>query len=47
MRPAETKTTIVRRRLDEHDRLFHLIPALGGIVHKLQLSGRVPTIASE
>jgi len=28
-RPAGTKTTIVRRKLDEHDRLFHLIPALG------------------
>jgi hypothetical protein len=46
-RPAGTKTTIVRRKLDEHDRLFHLIPALGSIVRKLQLSGRVPTIASE
>jgi hypothetical protein len=41
-RPAGTKTTIVRRKLDEHDRLFHLIPALGSIVRKLQLSGRVP-----
>ena len=46
-RPAGTQTTEVRRRLDEHDRLFHLIPALAGIVRELQLSGRVPTIASE
>jgi hypothetical protein len=43
-RPAGTKTTIVRRKLDEHDRLFHLIPALGSIVRKLQLSGGIPTI---
>jgi hypothetical protein len=25
-RPAGTKTTIVRRKLDQRDRLFHLIP---------------------
>jgi hypothetical protein len=43
-RPAGTQTTIVRRKLDEHDRLFHLIPALGSIVRKLQLSGRISTI---
>jgi hypothetical protein len=43
-RPAGTQTTIVRRKLDEHDRLFHLIPALGSIVRKLQPSGRIPTI---
>jgi hypothetical protein len=44
-RPAGTKTTIVRRKLDENDRLFHLIEPLGSIVRKLQLSGRVSTIA--
>jgi hypothetical protein len=46
-RPAGTQTTIVRRKLDENDRLFHLIPALGSIVRKMQLSGRIPTIAAE
>jgi hypothetical protein len=43
-RPAGMQTTEVRRRLDEHDRLFHLIPALGSIVRALQLNVRVPTI---
>jgi hypothetical protein len=33
-------TTEVRRRLDAHDRLFHLIKPLGDVVLKLQLSGR-------
>jgi hypothetical protein len=46
-RPVATQTTEVRRRLDEHDRLFHLIPALGNIVRALQLSGRIPTITAE
>jgi hypothetical protein len=46
-RPVGTQTTEVRRRLDEHDRLFHLIPALGNIVRALQLSGRIPTITAE
>ena len=46
-RPAGTKTTDVRRRLDEHDRLFHLTPDLRSVVRKLQLSGRVPTIDSD
>ena len=46
-RPAGTKTTIVRRKLDEHDRLFHLIPALGSIVRSLQLSGRISTITDD
>jgi len=46
-RPDGTETTEVRHRLDEHDRLFHLIPVLGGVVRKLQLSGRIPTITSE
>jgi DNA repair exonuclease SbcCD ATPase subunit len=45
--PAGTKTTVVRRRLDHGDRLHSLIPDLRSVVHKLQLSGRVPTIASE
>ena len=43
-RPAGTKTTIVRRKLDEHDRLFHLVKPLGSILRELQLGGRVPTI---
>jgi hypothetical protein len=44
-RPAATKTTEVRRRLDHADRLHSLIPDLRSVVHKLQLSGRIPTIA--
>jgi hypothetical protein len=46
-RPAGTRQVEVRRRLDYGDRLHQLIPDLCSIVHKLQLSGRVPTIASE
>jgi hypothetical protein len=46
-RPAGLVTTEVRRRLDAHDRLFHLIKPLGDVVLKLQLSGRIPTITSE
>jgi hypothetical protein len=42
--PAATKTTEVRRRLDHADRLHSLIPDLRSVVHKLQLSGRIPTI---
>jgi hypothetical protein len=45
--PVGVQTVEVRRRLDEHDRLFHLIPALGNIVRALQLSGRIPTITAE
>jgi hypothetical protein len=44
-RPAGTQTTIVRRKLDHGDRLFHLIPALGGIVRRLQLSSKIPSIS--
>jgi hypothetical protein len=43
-RPVGTQTTEVRRKLDEHDRLFHLIPDLRGIVARLTPSGRIPTI---
>jgi hypothetical protein len=46
-RPAGIQTTEVRRKLDHADRLFHLIPALGGVVRALQLSGRIPTITAE
>jgi hypothetical protein len=46
-RPAGLVTTEVRRRLDAHDRLFHLIKPLGDVVLKLQLSARIPTITSE
>jgi hypothetical protein len=34
-----------RRKLDHGDRLFHLIPALGGIVRRLQLSSKIPSIS--
>jgi hypothetical protein len=44
-RPAGVKTTEVRRKLDEHDRLFHLIKPLGGVVQRLSLSGKIPTIS--
>jgi hypothetical protein len=45
--PAGTKTTEVRRRLDERDVLYRVVPDLRSVVHRLQLSGRVSTIASE
>jgi hypothetical protein len=44
-RPAGTKTTEVRRRLDHGDRLHGLIPDLRGIVQRLSLSGNIPTIS--
>jgi hypothetical protein len=44
VRPAGTRQVEVRRKLDHADRLHDLIPDLRSIVHKLQLSGRVPTI---
>jgi hypothetical protein len=47
VRPAGTRQVETRRKLDYGDRLFHLTPDLRSVVHKLQLSGRVPTIASE
>jgi hypothetical protein len=47
VRPASTRQVEVRRKLDYADRLHDLIPDLRSVVHKLQLSGRVPTIASE
>ena len=47
VRPAGTKTIETRRRLDERDVLYRVVPDLRSVVHKLQLSGRVRTIASE
>jgi hypothetical protein len=47
VRPAGTRTVETRRRLDDQDRFYRLIPDLRSVVHKLQLRGRVPTIASE
>jgi hypothetical protein len=43
--PAPPKVTEVRRRLDAHDRLFHLIKPLGSVVRALHLSGKIPTIS--
>ena len=37
-----TRTRETRRRLDEQDVLYHVVPDLRGIVRKLSLSGRVP-----
>jgi hypothetical protein len=45
VRPAGTRQIEVRRKLDYADRLHDLIPDLRSVVHRLQLSGRVPTIA--
>jgi hypothetical protein len=45
VRPAGTRQVETRRKLDYGDRLYHVVPDLRSIVHKLQLSGRVPTIA--
>jgi hypothetical protein len=47
VRPAGTRQVEVRRRLDNGDRLYHLTPDLRSVVRALQLSGHVPTIASE
>ena len=47
VRPAGIRQVEVRRKLDYADRLHDLIPDLRSVVHKLQPSGRVPTIASE
>jgi len=47
VRPAGTRTVETRRKLDYGDRLFHLTPDLRSVLHALQLSGHVPTIASE
>lgn len=44
-RPAGIQTTEVRRRLDHADRLHRLIPDLRAVVHRLQLSGKIPTIS--
>jgi hypothetical protein len=45
IRPAGTRQVEVRRKLDYGDRLIHLVPDLRSVVHKVQLSGRIPTIA--
>jgi hypothetical protein len=45
VRPAGTRQVEVRRKLDYADRLHDLIPDLRSVVHRLQLSGHVPTIA--
>jgi hypothetical protein len=45
VRPAGTRQVEVRRKLDYADRLHDLIPDLRNVVHKLQLSGRISTIA--
>jgi hypothetical protein len=47
VRPAGTRRVEVPRKLDYADRLHDLIPDLRSIVHKLQLSGPVPTIVPE
>jgi hypothetical protein len=47
VRPAGTRRIEVRRKLDYADRLHDLIPDLRSVVHRLQLSGHVPTITSE
>lgn len=47
VRPAGTRQVEVRRKLDYADRLHDLIPDLRSVVHRLQLGGGVPTIASE
>jgi hypothetical protein len=44
-RPAGTQTIEVRRRLDAHDRLIHLLPDLRDIVRSLNLSGKIPTVS--
>jgi hypothetical protein len=46
VRPAGTRQIEVRKKLDYGDRLIHVLPDLRS-VRKLQLGGRVPTIASE
>jgi hypothetical protein len=47
VRPAGTRQVEVRKKLDHADRLHDLIPDLRRVVHRLQLSVHVPTIASE
>ena len=45
VRPGGTRQVEVRRKLDYAHRLHDLIPDLRNVVHKLQLSGRISTIA--
>jgi DNA repair exonuclease SbcCD ATPase subunit len=45
VRPAGTRQIEVRRKLDYGDRLIYVLPDLRSVVHKLQLSGRIPIIA--
>jgi hypothetical protein len=42
-----TRTRETRRRLDERDVLYHVVPDLRGVVRKLSLSGRVPKFTAE
>jgi hypothetical protein len=42
-----TRTIETRRRLDERDVLYHVVPDLRSIVRKLNLSGRVPKFTAE
>lgn len=46
VRPAGTRQVEVRRRLDNGDRLFFLLPDLRTVVRAPSLSGGVPTISS-
>jgi hypothetical protein len=46
-RVVGTRTLETRRRLDDRDVLYHVVPDLRSIVRKLSPSGRIPTIASE
>jgi hypothetical protein len=47
VRPAGTRQVEVRKRLDEQDRLYHVVPDLRSIVRKLSLSGHVPKFTAE
>jgi hypothetical protein len=41
------RTLETRRRLDERDVLYHVVPDLRGVVRKLSLSGRIPKFTAE
>ena len=42
-----TRTRKTRRRLDERDVLYHVVPDLRSVVGRLSLSGRVPKFTAE
>jgi hypothetical protein len=46
-RPAGTRTIETRRRLDERDVLYNVVPDLRSVVRRLSLSGRVPKFTAE